>query len=409
MATLERLVVPHETVNDEVVVVLRQYAAPGAAVRRGAPILEIETSKAAITLESSTDGYVRYRTQPGANVAVGTVLAEILDNAEDAARAEVEPAAAPAPAQAEPVFSRPALAALERLGIDRAVFRGRANISAKDVEAHAASVPSAAAGEVERVPLSPAKLSEIRVLGGGAGAYASAVTATLDTRGIFERTNAELAVLRFALLPLLVHDTARLLRAYPDLNAYFDDGAVARYRRVDVGIAIDLGAGLRVVRVPDADRAGLSQIEDAILSAVEKYEANTLRPEDLSGATFTITDLSADGVTSFVPLVPARTSAILGVGAIDRAGGAAALTLAFDHRVSAARPVAAFLRELIAALSARRTMPPTASAAAPPAPSCTFCFKSAAEDRALGGRGFVPLVEHDGSQVLVCGICLAGY
>jgi len=124
-----------------------------------------------------------------------------------------------------------------------------------------------------------------------------------------------------------------------------------------VAIAIALEPqGLVAPVVRDADRRPLREIAVDLAEKVERARAGRLRPEDLEGAVFTITNLGAYGVEAFTPIVDLPQGAILGVGRIApkarvREGELLArisctLSLSFDHRVLDGAPAAAFLRRL---------------------------------------------------------------
>jgi pyruvate/2-oxoglutarate dehydrogenase complex dihydrolipoamide acyltransferase (E2) component len=123
---------------------------------------------------------------------------------------------------------------------------------------------------------------------------------------------------------------------------------MAVYDAVNVGMATDAGHGLKVLVIRDADRKPLRTIADEFQSKVLRYMNNTLTLEDVTGATFSITDLSAFDVTLFHPMLPQGQSAILGIGA-DRdtaSGRCFNLILAFDHQLAEGRQAAEALRAI---------------------------------------------------------------
>ena len=122
------------------------------------------------------------------------------------------------------------------------------------------------------------------------------------------------------------------------------------------GTAVALDEGLLVVVVREVDARPLHQVQSELLDLVEKARANRLGPDDLSGSTFTITNLGNYGVEAFTPIVNLPEAAILGVGRITRQPAVVddqlairdqmTLSLAFDHRVADGAPAARFLQRL---------------------------------------------------------------
>lgn len=142
---------------------------------------------------------------------------------------------------------------------------------------------------------------------------------------------------------LLVKAVAQTLRAYPRVNASWRDGNVIRHADINVGVAVATDEGLIVPVIHRADDMDLREITAARESLVKRGQAGKQRPEDLAGATFTISNLGMYGVDAFSAIVPGPQAAILAVGRIaDRVAslrGAPAvvpmltLSLSCDHRV----------------------------------------------------------------------------
>jgi pyruvate dehydrogenase E2 component (dihydrolipoamide acetyltransferase) len=146
----------------------------------------------------------------------------------------------------------------------------------------------------------------------------------------------------------VVKAAAHALCDFPRFNASFVDGAVHLYSRINVGIAVATDDALLVPVVADADRKRLSEISAETRRLADAARRRTLRLEDLSGATFTVSNLGMFGVRSFTAIVDPPQVAILAVGSvIDRA---MRVTLSCDHRVVYGADGARFLsrfRELL--------------------------------------------------------------
>jgi pyruvate dehydrogenase E2 component (dihydrolipoamide acetyltransferase) len=164
---------------------------------------------------------------------------------------------------------------------------------------------------------------------------------------------------------LLIRICAIALREHPAANARLGEGQVEHLDRANVGLAVDTERGLLVPVVHDADRLTIPQIAAETGRLVAAARSGRIAPDDLSGGTFTITNLGMFGVETFTPVINLPECCILGVGAIVRKpvavdaaphGGAPhrggdtvtvrprlALSLVFDHRVIDGAPAARFL------------------------------------------------------------------
>ncbi len=147
----------------------------------------------------------------------------------------------------------------------------------------------------------------------------------------------------------LLRSTALLLREFPRLNACCLDEQVLLYEQVNLGYALDAGHGLKVAVLRNADQLTPSAMIEERQRLITAYLNQSLLPGDLSGATFTITDLSGSGVTTFDPLISEGQAGILGIsGEFPLGEGQQAyhLVLSFDHRLVEGRAAATFLSQL---------------------------------------------------------------
>ena len=159
---------------------------------------------------------------------------------------------------------------------------------------------------------------------------------------------------------LLIRVCAHALREHPRANASLDGDVIRLHEAVNVGLAIEAGGDLVVANVKQADRKSLAEIASDVRGVVERARANQLALDDITGGTFTISNLGLYGIDAFTPVLNPPESAILGVGAlrekaVARDGEVVAqlsvtLSLTFDHRIIDGAPAARFLariRELI--------------------------------------------------------------
>jgi len=155
---------------------------------------------------------------------------------------------------------------------------------------------------------------------------------------------------------LLVKIVAEALVRHPRVNSAWRDGGVVASAHIGVGIAVAVDDGLVVPVVHNADRLSLADTIARRLESVEAARAGRLRPADITGGTFTVSNLGMYGVDSFDAIVNAPQAAILAVGRIvDRIvpidGQPAVrpvlqLSVAFDHRVVDGARGAEFLETL---------------------------------------------------------------
>jgi pyruvate dehydrogenase E2 component (dihydrolipoamide acetyltransferase) len=158
----------------------------------------------------------------------------------------------------------------------------------------------------------------------------------------------------------VVKACAVALRHHPRVNASYAEGQFKLHRRVNVGVAVATDEALIVPTVCDADAKSLGTIARETRRLAERVRAGTITPPELSGGTFTISNLGMFGMTAIRPVINPPQAAILGVGAIRdtlaRIDGEIAdrrlmtLTLTADHRVLSGADAARFLGEVRALL-----------------------------------------------------------
>ncbi|MEX2447483.1 MAG: dihydrolipoamide acetyltransferase family protein [Solirubrobacterales bacterium] len=159
---------------------------------------------------------------------------------------------------------------------------------------------------------------------------------------------------------MVVKACALALREHPRANGAYRDGRFELYSRVNVGVAVAAGDTLIVPTVFDADRKGLRQIAVEARELAGKVREGKITPPELSGATFTLSNLGMYGIDGFSAVINPPQAAILAVGAIEerpvlRDGEIATahlmeVDLACDHRILYGAPAAEFLARIRALL-----------------------------------------------------------
>ncbi|MBS1869233.1 MAG: 2-oxo acid dehydrogenase subunit E2 [Actinobacteria bacterium] len=396
--------------------ILRWLVADGAQVARGDEIAEIETDKANMTYEADAAGTFRAVAAEGDALPVGAVIAHVLADGEEApsggapaaapagpvagdSRSASKPAESPAPAppagsaaasspsmpvvgdgsrvKASPVARRLA----RELGVELASLSGSGpggRIVKADVEAAAAApVPAAAVaapaapaagvtgkGDVTTVALTSTQKTIARRM-----AESKATMPDFQVRT--EADVTELLALRAQMKAaqgsapsvndFVVKACGLALREHPRANGAYKDGAFELYGRVNVGVAVAGEGTLVVPTIFDADTQPVTAIAQQTRALAERVRSGTVLPPELSGGTFTVSNLGMFGVTSFTAVINPGQAAILAVGAAvaravpDGDGRFAArslmdLSLSCDHRILYGADAAQFLarvRELL--------------------------------------------------------------
>jgi pyruvate dehydrogenase E2 component (dihydrolipoamide acetyltransferase) len=385
MATEIVLPVLGEAIGEAVLV--RWYKRAGEAVRRGEEIAELETNKATLGLECPEDGVLlALMVEEGASVHIGELLAvvgqegEVYSGREKAVEAEEADAALSAAVPASPfeeTEQRISPAARKRageLGVDiRQVTPSApgARITSEDVERYAGVKMAEGAG-TELPPFHIVELNEVRRITARRMSESVrtipqfSVSVESDAGSLMRtleevRTKGGESIPRVSLTALWVYLVGQVLPRHPLANARFDGERVLLFETVNLAVAVATPRGLVAPVIHAAERLTLSEAARQLEEAAGRAREGKLTPGDVSGATFTLSNLGMFGVGSFVPLVNPPQSAILGVGMVRTASlgllegetrpvQTVTLTLAADHRVMDGADAARFLGDLKSAI-----------------------------------------------------------
>jgi pyruvate dehydrogenase E2 component (dihydrolipoamide acetyltransferase) len=269
--------------------------------------------------------------------------------------------------KATPVAQRVA----ERAGVDLRAVTGTGpggRITKADVEgavALAPSVPAVAAAPTAaaEVPMSGVRAVIARRMHAGHSETAPVTlmmevdaTALVQVRERLKAALADELGFNLGYNDLLIKVAARALREFPYMNARLDGDMIQRLDEVHVALAVDTERGLLVPVVRDADRKGMAEVATELREVVERVRAGTALPDELSGSTFTITNLGMFEIDAFTPIINLPEAAILGVGRIKDhpvvvdgeivARKVMWLSLTFDHRLVDGAPAARFLQRI---------------------------------------------------------------
>jgi len=436
------VVMPRLSDSMEEGTILKWLVEPGALVKRGESIVEIETDKATMTYEADADGALEIVASEGDTLPIGSLIARIggdggangavggetrlsdeLDSPPVAAEVDAPtpvgdpnpairgsdsptvgapPAAAPKPQPAPTETPAPTVADGERIkasplarrlakeqGIDIATLQGtgpggrivRADVEAPKMRASTpvAPPPAAAApatptpaetgtakGDVTQVELS--RMQQVvarRMAESKATVPEFTLTADVDMeQAVALRAQVKALGEEERVVPsyndMVVKACALALRDFPRANGAYRDGRFELYSRVNVGVAVAAQDALVVPTVFDADRQTLTEIAVTTRALAERVRSGEVTPPELSGGTFTVSNLGMFGVTSFTAVINPPQAAILAVGAMAPravpldgeivARNVMPVTLACDHRILYGADAAQFLariRELL--------------------------------------------------------------
>ena len=132
---------------------------------------------------------------------------------------------------------------------------------------------------------------------------------------------------------------------YEHLNSYVSQSKIYIYNEVNFGLALNLGDGLKVGIIKNANKLGIKEIENRIIELIDKYIDNKLGIEDVSGATITLTDLTDQKIDFFTPIILKDNSIMVGLSGYKQAEQM--LTIAFDHRISDGLEISRFINNIL--------------------------------------------------------------
>jgi pyruvate dehydrogenase E2 component (dihydrolipoamide acetyltransferase) len=382
----------------------------GDAVAVGDVLAEVETDKAVMELVARAAGVLLKQVIPvGTTAPVASVVAwigaageAIPGDAGGSPAVAAQPAAPPQPAstptpaaaapapsagaqQAAPMQSAPARDPGARIkasplakrvaadrGLDLGAITGsgpEGRIVVRDVEG-AVMAPAAAAGAFAAsvytdVPLTQMRKAIAKRLVQSIGPIPTFyLTAEVDMERAHELRESLLAADpkngKFSFNDLIIRATASALRQHPWVNAWWSDDHIRQWHDVHIGVAVAVEDGLITPIVRHADRKTLREIGAEVREMAGRAREKRLKPEEYTGATFSISNLGMFGIDEFTAVINPPEAAILAVGRLEQkpavVDGALVvrrrmrITLSCDHRVIDGATGAAFLKTLVGML-----------------------------------------------------------
>jgi len=386
-----------ETMNEGTIV--EWFKKEGDPVERGDHLFTFESDKATLEVEAPAKGFLRQiMVLAGQTVPVLTVVGLITKTADEDLSAygvrvpgfEFQVAEAMKPETLKPetlkpktrIFASPRARRLAReKGVDLTLVTGSGpdgRIVERDVVTYLETIaltpplaptppapptPAEAAEAIAEVPMSGVRAVIAQRM---RESHQTTAPVTLTTEAdatafveLRERLKAGLAAeLGFDIgyNDLLIRLVAHALRQFPYMNARLDGERVRHLREVHLALAVDTDRGLLVPVVRNADRKGVAEIAREVRGLAERARTGKALPDELSGSTFTITNLGMHEVDAFTPIINLPEAAILGVGRIKARPAVVEgemcvrqtmwLSLTFDHRLVDGAPAARFLQRI---------------------------------------------------------------
>lgn len=368
--------------------IVRWFKHEGDPVEKGELLLEVTTDKVNMEIESPASGILRHVTaQPGDVIPVTQIIAYVAEPGEviptlsataspvTAANGEAIQFQAPNERAAEksvgtseragaiaatPIARRMA----KDLGIDLTLVKGtgpRGRITEADVRAagnSATAIASASATPATRIPLTGRrKIIADRMSQSASEAPHIRLTVEVDM-SVAERERGA-----FSYTVFLASHVIQALSRHRLVNATLQAQEIVLNPHVHLGIAVDTPEGLIVPTIKDAEQKSLAELDSTINDLAQRARSGKLTLDEVTGGTFTISNLGMFGIEEFHAIINPPQSAILAVGAIVKRPVAVdeliglhpimKLTLSADHRVLDGAAAARFLQDLKASLEQR--------------------------------------------------------
>lgn len=377
------------------------FKAEGDTIKAGESLFEVETEKVLYEVESPASGTVAKLLYPlEATVAVGLPVAIIAEAGENVAEVAAKygggaPKAAPAvsvaaapaatTAAATATASAPSasgrregapvtpaarkLAQEHNVDLSRVTGTGPGGrVTREDVEkaiseaatapapvAAPAATPASAASVVTSAPLrGMRKVIAERMHKSLQGSAQLTITTEVDVTPLIDRRQEVQREFNATYTDFIVQACAHALKQHPRMNAALEGDTLKTQEHISVGVAVALEEGLIVPVIRNTDKKSLKDIAQEARGLAEKARTGKLTLEEVSGGTFTVSNLGMYGVDGFTPILNAPQTGILGVGRIVEKpviyrGEIAkrsmiVLSLTFDHRVIDGAPAGAFLQ-----------------------------------------------------------------
>ena len=336
--------------------VVQWFKKEGERVEKGEPVVEVLSDKVTYEVEAPASGVVRkILAEEGVDVPIAETLAIITAPGEELPEVEAI-AEAPIEKVEERILASPAAKRLAReYGVDLAQVRGTGpdgRIVEEDVRRFVEEAKVAPRVREVITLTGIRKTAAERVSLSARRAPHSTITMEVDMSDAAKQREK----FKVSYTDMLVKAVAKALTEHSVMNSTLEKDQIKIFEDVNVGVAVATEKGLVVPVIRNADKGELKEISSKLKELVEKAREGKLTREEMSGGTFTITNLGMFGVDAFTPIINPPETAILGVGrvvekpvVVDKeiaVKPVMQLSLSFDHRVVDGVPAAQFLQKV---------------------------------------------------------------
>ena len=423
-----KVFVPKDNVNDETVIVQKIYKSHSQKVQKGDLIIDLETSKTAIEIESPSDGFITFFVKEEDEIPIGECLFEVLD-APIAEVIEENERSSDSKILNNYIFTKDAKNKIDELGITNYSFKKKM-VSLDDVmkfinqkdnkleEVQETKTvlnpdvrkqnPYEVKTTLPNVPFSVKKQklrkrSEIKNLSNN-GNFSTQSVIGIDVTTLPSRSYDVPFLFKNSIADLVTYETAKILKTFPELNSfYISENEFGEYRNINIGFSFDNDSNLKVLSIIDADKLSLKDTQKKISEHLELYESNqTIDEQTLYSSTITISDLSTTGSNFMLPLVSYNQSAIIGI--TRKNDYLSQIYIGFDHKVTSGLYVSKFLEVLKANIESHFFNEDIIKYL-----KCDRCEMTAEHAKKIGNSGFVQIVDFDGNTKKICENCFNGF
>jgi pyruvate dehydrogenase E2 component (dihydrolipoamide acetyltransferase) len=354
--TIQVVIQPWTETNVEEGYIANWFVRSGDAVRAGQALGELMVEKANIEITAPGDGVVqKVFINRGDVVKPGAVVAEIALASE---MAVVPPGASAEFTPASPAARR--LAREQGVDLARVTPADGRRIAEEDVRRYLATGAPATAGVATIAPGEPLtgrrKVIAERMLRSIQQSAQLTLTTEVDAAALVAARARCQDRMEVSYNDLLAWIIVRALVQHPALNATLEGDRLRSHEAIHLGLAVAVEDGLLVPVLRDAGQLTLAQIAAQSRALIERARSGAAAPGELSGSTFSVTNLGTYDIDAFTPILNPPEVGILGVGRIREAivprngqpalGHLMVLSLTFDHRAVDGAPAAAFLQTI---------------------------------------------------------------
>ena len=427
-----KVIVPKENVNDEEVIVQNINFKSKDRVKKGDHVIDLDTSKTAIEIESPCDGFLDIKVSEGDEITVGSILFEVLDSLDELEQNKNNivtdnKSVTNDKKSKNYIFTKEAKKKIDEMGLQDYSFDKKMvtlddvlnfinndkieNLNKNKISDEKKIIETPIVNQsIQPLPNISFKLkkntlrkrSEIKNLSSnGNTSTQSIIGITIKT--LPNRSYEIPFIFKDSIADLVTYEGSKLLKKYKQLNSfYINEKEYGEYSHVNAGFSFDNDSNLKVLSIQEVDKLSLAEIQNEIVRLLELYESNeNIDEKTLTSSTFTISDLSNTEASYMMPLVSNNQSSIIGITKVDNLFN---IFIGFDHKVTSGLYVSKYLKELKTNIESHYYNENSIDFL-----FCSKCEMSAHEAKSLQNTGFIKMVDFDGSELNICENCFRGY